>query len=414
MTVAVVGLGFVGLTTALGLAEKGHTVYGFDISADRTKMILHGEVPFYEPGLAEALQNHLQVKFHIAKSMAEAVVDSSVVFFCVGTPGHDDGSADLTQLLKALDSAAGSLADGKYRVLVIKSTVPPGTTEDRIRVYLENTPGDYSVAVNPEFLREGKCWDDFMHPDRIVCGVNDARAAEAFTELYRPFKTKVHLTTPSTAEYIKYLSNSLLAALISYSNEMALIGEAIGGIMVSEAFHILHEDKRWNGAGITSYIYPGCGYGGYCLPKDTRALAAQAAVNGVKANILQEVIALNDRMPGVMADRIARSTSLDSAVGVLGLSFKPDSDDVRDSPAAKIIEKLIAKGYSEIYAYDPAANAAFDAMYSFPQVTYCQNKESVCTKSAAIALVTAWGEFAGCKDSFKDKQWIDCRYFFAG
>jgi UDPglucose 6-dehydrogenase len=302
--------------------------------------------PFLEPGLDDALKRNLGKNIEIPDSALDAAKKADIIFLCVGTPSRDDGSADLTYLFSAIDSVIPVLNDGKYRALVVKSTVPPGTTEREIVPYLQNIPGDFSVAVNPEFLREGHSWEDFIEPDRVVCGIMDDKSGEVLTNLYEPFNATVHLVTPSTAEYTKYVSNALLATLISYSNEMALIGETIGNIDVGSAFKILHEDKRWSGSGINHYIYPGCGYGGYCLPKDTQALAAQAKRNGVEPKILQDVIELNGNMPSVIAERIAKVVTPGETIGILGLSFKPESDDVRDAPAAKIITVLVASGHS--------------------------------------------------------------------
>ena len=238
-----------------------------------------------------------------------------------------------------------------------------------------------------------------------------AHAINLLTTLYAPFNASVHFVSPNTAEFVKYLSNSLLAALVSFSNEMALIAEAAGDVNIAKAFKILHQDKRLDGAGINHYIYPGCGYGGYCLPKDTVALAANARANGFAPRILDGVISLNDEMPRMTAAKIERlAGGKDNKIGILGLSFKPNSDDVRDSPAAKIIACLLKDGYKNIYAYDPAAIDNFRDVYKF-DLTYCDSKESLCTECDTIALVTTWKEFADCGRLYSEKKWIDCRYF---
>ncbi|MDR1984197.1 MAG: UDP-glucose/GDP-mannose dehydrogenase family protein [Prevotellaceae bacterium] len=413
--IGVFGLGFVGLTTALGFAEQGFIVKGYDVDAARLKTIAAGTLPFLEPGLDEALKRHLKNRFLSAESAVEAARESDVLFFCVGTPCGDQGRADLTYLLAALDSTLPVLRDGRFRTLVVKSTVPPGTTESKVIPHLREKgfyDGEgFAVANNPEFLREGKCWEDFMHPDRIVCGTQNKQAAALLQAIYAPFAAPVHIVSLNTGEFIKYLSNTLLASLISYSNEMAVIANAIGDIDTGQAFRILHEDKRLRGSGIASYIFPGCGYGGYCLPKDTQAMAEQAKVHGVEPRLLSDVIAINNDMPAYFVEKVVSSTPTDKCIGILGLSFKPDSDDVRDSPAAHLIRQLLQAGYTHLYAYDPVANVSFDALYGWPQVRYCNDREEVCRKSDVILVATAWSEFKELPLVFPDKHWIDCRYF---
>ncbi|MDR3091088.1 MAG: nucleotide sugar dehydrogenase [Clostridiales bacterium] len=409
--VSVFGLGFVGLTTALGFADKGFAVRGYDVDKERVETIAAGRLPFIEPGLDDALKRCLGRTFTLADSPAAAVEESDAVFFCVGTPCGENGRADLTYLFSALDAARPALADGRFRALTVKSTVPPGTTSGEVIPHTSGWAGDFAVANNPEFLREGKCWEDFTQPDRIVVGAEDLRAAALLRELYEPFGAPVHLVSLNTGEYIKYLSNTLLANLISWSNEMALMADALGGVEVGPAFRILHEDKRLRGSGIRTYIYPGCGYGGYCLPKDTRALAARAAASGFEPRILREVIAANDGMPAAAAEKIQKILPKGKPLGVLGLSFKPESDDVRDSPAAKIIGELVKRGYSEFFAYDPVANGVFDAVYKLAGVTYCDTAEEVIEKCDTIAVVTTWAEFAGLSERWPGKRWADCRYF---
>ena len=407
--IAVLGLGFVGLTTALGFADKGFTVRGFDISRDRCSDIASGRLPFHEPGLGEALVRNLGSSFAIVDSAITAVINCDVCFICVGTPGLPDGSADLAQLFSALDSIFDSISDTS--VLVVKSTVPPGTVKERVIPYVRSKGAENPITVNPEFLREGKCWDDFMTPDRIVCGVEDTRAVHVLTTLYEPFNAPIHFVEPGTAEFIKYISNSLLATLISYSNEMATLADAIGGIEIARAFRILHEDRRLTGAGINTYIYPGCGYGGYCLPKDTAALSAVAHRKGFMPCILDGVISLNDEMPNHTAKKIALAAGNTlKKIGVLGLSFKPGSNDVRDSQAAKIIAALMSDGYNAIYAYDPYAMKEFHAAYGLP-VKYCVSIKELCETCSVVALVTAWEDFVGVDKAFPDTRFIDCRYF---
>ena len=215
----------------------------------------------------------------------------------------------------------------------------------------------------------------------------------------------------NTGEFIKYLSNTLLATLISYSNEMSLVADAIGGIDVAEAFRILHMDKRWGGATMASYVYPGCGYGGYCLPKDTNALYAVSRTAGFDAQILHNVIATNDNMPEFMAEKIIRAAGPDKSqtIGILGLSFKPGSDDVRDTPSAKVIRALLDKGYSHICGYDPVANAEFQRVYNMP-IDYADSYDELLRKAQILVITTAWPEFANVRELADGRPIVDCRY----
>jgi len=410
LKISVFGLGFVGLTTGLGFAQKGFTVHGFDVNVERSNVISGGNIPFHEPGLDDALINNLNKTFIITKTAQEAAKDCDVCFLCVGTPGLDDGSADLSYVFSVIDDVIDIVSD--KCVFVVKSTVPPGSSS-RVADYLAKKGASNPVAMNPEFLREGYCWEDFMEPDRVVCGVDCDEAKKVLAEVYAPFNAPVRFVTPSTAEFIKYLSNSLLATLISYANEMSLLADAVGDIEIAKAFKILHEDKRLAGAGINSYIYPGCGYGGYCLPKDTMALAALGRSKGRKMEILENVISLNDDMPKLTAQKIIGNTnSKNDKIGILGLSFKAGSDDIRDSSAAKIIKELFEEGFESIFAFDPMATEEFQKAYNL-DIVYCESAEDLCDTADTIALVTAWKDFEGINKKFPNKKFIDCRYFWS-
>jgi len=413
LQVGVLGLGFVGLTTALGFAEKGYIVRGYDIDKLKLQKIGNGD-SFYEPGLDDALKRNLNKTFFPVSIATEVAKESDIIFFCTGTPCDKNGNADLSHLFSALDSILPILADGKHRVLVIKSTVPPGTAQNDIYAYLceKGVAAHCSLANNPEFLREGKCWEDFMQPDRIICGTIDKRSTEILCDLYRPFNAKIHIVSLNTAEFVKYLSNTLLASMISFSNEMSMIADAIGSINVKQAFNLLHEDKRLKGSGIANYIFPGCGYGGYCLPKDTQAMAMKAKQYTVMPHILDNVIEVNEKMPMFFVEKIKSLAKNDECIGVLGLSFKPDSDDVRDSAAAKIIALLLECKFKKIRAYDPVSNRQFDKLYKFQNIKYASSKEELCKESDVMVLVTAWQEFKDLRRDFPNKKWIDCRYFF--
>ncbi len=410
--VTVFGLGFVGLTTALGFAQYGLTVYGIDADRERAASIAAGRTPFVEPGLDEALADNLGRTFFVTDDVESAVTRSEYVFYCVGTPCGADGQADLTHIYAALDSTLPCAGRGPFKALVIKSTVPPSTTREKILPYVEargfRDGVDLCIANNPEFLREGRCWDDFIHADRIVLGVSDDRAGAMLGKLYERFNIPICVVSLNTGEFVKYLSNTMLSTLISYANEMSIAADMIGDIDVPEAFRILHRDKRWNGCAMTTYVYPGCGYGGYCLPKDTGAFHSLMQRRGLDMGILSNVISVNDGMADFMADRIVRNAAPDSPIGVLGLSFKPGSDDVRDTPAARILESLIKRGYGNIRAYDPVAIDGFRKRYDFP-IEYKNSQEEVLEESGTVAILTAWDEFKGLDSRFGGRI-IDCRY----
>lgn len=414
MVVTVVGLGFVGLTTALGFAEYGHTVYGIEASPERLATIQSGKLPFWEPGLDEALTRHLGSRFLPVTDWNTAIADSEYVYYCVGTPYGEDGQADLTYLYGALEQTLAAIQDDRFRVLVTKSTIPPSTTQKRIIPFLQErgiaVPERMGVANNPEFLREGHCWEDFIHTDRVVLGVSDARSEAMLRTLYAPCKAPVFAVSLNTGEFIKYLSNTSLACLISFANEMSVAADAIGGIDTATAFRILHMDKRWQTGSIRSYFYPGCGYGGYCLPKDTHAFHALALSAGFDANILKGVIQFNEAMPRIAAQRIIDVTGPEKTVciGLLGLSFNPGSSDTRDAPSAKIIRTLNDWGYRNIVAWDPVAMEEFQHYYKLEYRcadTYAQTLQ----EASVLAIATAWPIFRDIR-STTDKPIVDCRF----
>lgn len=409
MKIAVIGLGFVGLTTALGLASKGLEVSGFDNNNIKLDSIKKGDIPFYEEGLSEALERVLNKKFYVASSLSDALLNAEAVFFCVGTPCNNEGEANLEYLKTAVKDAIKFASD--KCVFIVKSTVPPGTTENIVAPLA----GGRSVAMNPEFLREGCAWYDFMYPDRIVAGVDDDRAAELMNKIYESFNVPIYLVSRNTAEFIKYLSNTLLANLISFSNEMAGLAETIGNINISNTFKVLCEDKRLKDAGICSYIYPGCGYGGSCLPKDTTALLTLSKKYNYSMPILNSIIQTNLDMPARTAEKIISNISDKNAnIGILGLSFKPNSDDVRYSPATTIVNELHKQGYNNIFAYDPLANETFADANKSLNINYCNSADDVCKCCDVVAIVTTWQEFSEIDKKYPNINFVDCRYFLDG
>lgn len=414
--ITVLGLGFVGLTTGLGFAKKGFKTYGFDIAEGRLNDLKNYHVPFFEPHLKDVLKETLNKTFFLDTPFDEAIRNSDAVFICVGTPEKDDGSADLTYLLKAIEQIINVQTD-RFQVIVTKSTVPPSTVSSEVIPFVNdklqlNKHRKVGFASNPEFLREGYCWEDFINPDRIVIGVEDERSKEILDNIYKPFNAPVHYVNYNTSEFIKYLSNTLLSTLISYSNEMSMVADAIGRIDVKSAFRILHEDKRWFGspAQMKSYVYPGCGYGGYCLPKDTAALSSISEKNGFVPPILNANIKTNKDIKSHLVNKINGQIKPDEAIGILGLSFKPGSDDVRLSPAKDIIGLLLEKGFSNIYAYDPISNDEFKKHYPDLKIKYMESVDSIVEKCDHLVLLTAWDVFKENKDLLESKNLLDFRY----
>jgi UDPglucose 6-dehydrogenase len=411
--ITVFGLGFVGLTTALGFAHFGHKVYGIDINEQRKALLRQRQLPFLEKDLDIVLNKELNNNFFIAEDIKASIEDSEVIYYCVGTPYGENGEADLTYLYQAIDETLACLGEcGKEKVLVIKSTIPPSTTQNRILPYIKskikNLESKIILANNPEFLREGHCWEDFIQADRIIIGSAMKKEIGVLKEIYTPFDIPIYFVEHNTAEFIKYLSNTLLATMISYSNEMASIAYKIGDINISDSFHLLHMDKRWNNCNMTSYVYPGCGYGGYCLPKDTNALYSLAKNKGIETPILKYVIETNDNMPKTVSDHIEESIDENMYIGILGLSFKPGSDDVREAASAKIIKELMSRGYDKIVGYDPVANDIFEHYYKFG-IDYMGTLEDIIHKADILVILTAWNDFKNIKE-LTTKKVLDFRY----
>lgn len=415
MNIAVIGLGFVGLTTALGFSEKGYTVYGYDADPQKMAQFRAGVVPFHEPGLKPALDRHLDHGFILADNLDQSVRPAQVIFFCVGTPRRADGSVDLAYVLSATEQTLNAIGRDDFKVLTYKSTIPPGTVRDAIAPFVEQRGFkvglDVGVASNPEFLAEGRAWDDFLHPDRVVLGTSDAQSASVLHEVYAHFGAPIHALSPTTAEFIKYLSNTLLSTMISFANEMAMLADQVGDIEIGRAFKILHQDKRWSGhpAGMTSYVYPGCGFGGYCLPKDTEAMYMQAKAKGFEARGLHRVLEVNEQIKDFVVEKVAEGTPTSQTIGILGLSFKPNSDDVRDTPTRPIIQRLLDKGYDKIIAYDPLANDLFNRAYRMP-IAYAKSLTDIAATADVFVLLTAWDEFKRNQNLFASKTVYDFRY----
>ena len=410
--VTVIGLGFVGLTTSLGLSELGYPVYGFDANSERLNSLKNKKLDFAEPDLEDQLRKHYNNSFFLDRSLAEAIQKSSFIFVCVGSPCNQDGSVDLRQVIGAVNQCLKCVPkDGIHRTIVIKSTVPPGTCKDVVEPMVRNCgycDKELSVASNPEFLREGSCWNDFMKPGRIVIGADNQDSLNGLKTMYYSLDAPVHCVSPSCAEFSKYLSNVMLASMISFANELAHAAKMFRNIDVISAFETLRNDERLKNSGIASYLYPGCGYGGYCLPKDISAFTAALNQRGYNSDFLNAVISVNDRVADRFCDEVAAVAAVTETIGILGLAFKPGTDDVRDTAAARLICGLQKKGYTSIVAYDPLALVTFQKDDPDLNVIYVKTSSEVLEQAKTIVIATAWDEFRFL--DYTGKNLIDGRY----
>jgi UDPglucose 6-dehydrogenase len=403
-TIAIVGTGYVGLVTGACLASMGHNVICVDRDRKRVESIQHGIVPFHEPGLEELLSKTLGSNLEVITDLKDAISRSSVTFITVGTPALGDGAIDLRQVLVATHAVGDVLTTiDRPHVVVIKSTVVPGSTERFIAPAIEKAAArslgeGLSLVVNPEFLTEGTAVEDFLKPDRIVVGSTDKGAANQVAELFRfgP-SVPVLVTNPSTAEMIKYASNTLLATLISFSNQIADIGSAIGDIDSAQVMRGVRLSRYLTSAGRTApigaFLEAGCGFGGSCLPKDTRALIAEGARSGAAVDFLQSVMEVNNQRTERLLDLVKqiRADLKDVKVSVLGLAFKPDTDDVRESPAFPFISRLLAQG-AVVMAHDPVVGNR-----SIPEDLEIQHSfdlEEAIDFADILVIVTRWDQYS--------------------
>ena len=410
--IAVVGLGFIGLTVALGFAEKGVEVYGVDIDDFRTGLIRNGKIPYFEPGLDEALERNLNGHFHVLDDLDDVPDGIECFFICAGSPEVRDGKPDHSRIFRAIDDIVDAGFEDYYTI-AIKTTLIPGTMDEVMVPYLQEKGVELGVdcglALNPEFMREGKCWHDFTNPSRIVIGVSNERDEEVLRRCYAPFDAPVVATSYATAEFIRYMSSTLLATMISYSNEMAQAAKAIGGIDISQAFRIAQMDGRWAENTMRGYVYPGLGFGGIFLPKDTRDFIQLAHDSGAEVPLLEDVMTINDELPGNIAAEIASQVDKDARLGILGLTFKEGSGDVRNSAPARIIQQLKNQGFTDICAYDPIANDDFAAAYHM-DISYAFSVRELCDTCDVVIIATPWRQFRVVPEYAKGKPVFDCRY----
>lgn len=391
MHIAVIGSGYVGLVTGACFAEFGVDVACVDVDAGKIAQLSRGETPIYEPGLEQLIQKNLQAgRLRFTTDLKSAVEPASVVFLAVGTPPKPDGSADLSFVETATRGVARHI--DSYKVVVMKSTVPVGTGK-RLTELISQTlsvPTRFSVVSNPEFLREGAAISDFMRPDRIVIGSNDPEATEIMRELYRPLyliETPFVITSVEGAELIKYAANAFLATKISFINEIANLCEKVG-CDVHEVARAIGMDRRIG----TKFLHPGPGFGGSCFPKDTRALAAIGRQYDSPTKIVEAVVQVNDHQRQAMVPKIEKLVDglAGKRIAVFGLSFKPETDDMRDAPSIDIIRGLLAAG-SEIIAYDPVARA--EAEKVLPRIDYAEDEYAAAASADALVFVTEWNQF---------------------
>lgn len=431
MRISIIGSGYVGLVTGTCLAERGHLVTCVDVDADRVAMLNLGQSPIFEAGLDELLEKNAGKNLKATVDLRTAVLESEATFIAVGTP-FDGREIDLTAVLTASRQIGEALKEKpSYHLVVVKSTVVPGTTDQKVIPALEEAAGGragekFGVGMNPEFLSEGEAVNDFMFPDRIVVGGIDDRSVGLLEAVYSSFDASIPRlrTNTRTAEMIKYSSNALLAALVSFTNELANLGSAIGQIDTTEVMRGVHLSHYFRGNGvdglppITAFLKAGCGFGGSCLPKDVNALIAHGERAGVSMPLLRAVMDVNRRQPGKTVQLLRKHWPDLRGVraAVLGLSFKPGTNDVRESPAFPIIRDLLTEG-AVVRAFDPVAVPEARRALSGAQVEYSENLEAALENIQAVVVVTPWPEFHRLPALLAGREpsvvLIDSRRFFA-
>lgn len=415
MQIAVIGTGYVGLVSGACFAEFGIDVTCVDVDQAKIDGLNNGVIPIYEPGLDILVKENAKAgRLHFTTDIKTAVERSLVVFLAVGTPPQPDGTPDMSFYRSAAKSVAEAL--NGYKVLVTKSTVPVGTGEWLRKFVIENSTAgtEFGVASNPEFLREGAAIEDFMRPDRVVIGSNQERAIEVMKELYRPLyliETPIVVTSLEAAELTKYAANAFLATKITFINEIANLCDAIG-CDVHDVARGMGMDNRIG----RKFLHPGPGYGGSCFPKDTRALTTVADDFGVETRIVDAVIDANERQRDAMLAKIEKLVGDlgGKQIAVLGLSFKPETDDMRESPATDIIKKMIEKG-AAVRAFDPVAMD--EAKHVLPAIDYAADEYSAIEGADALVIVTEWNQFRALnlqkvKDLLRSPKIADLRNIY--
>jgi len=399
MKISVIGCGYVGIVTGTCFAELGNHVILVDVIRDKVDKINRGVAPIYEENLDKMLRKNIgHGRLHATTHLEKAVQETSLTFIAVGTPSRRDGSIDLVYVKKAAEDIGKALKEkSTYHTVVVKSTVIPGTTEEVVvpilEKYSEKRVGhDFGVAMNPEFLKEGKAVADFMNPDRIVVGGIDEESIERVGRLYKDFRCPVMETNPRTAEMIKYASNAFLAAKISFSNELGNLCKRLG-IDTYEVADGMGYDVRIE----RKFLNSGIGYGGSCFPKDVKAIIAKGKRTGLKMGLLDAAEKVNKEQPLKLVDILKKRIPnlKGKTIAVLGLAFKPGTDDIREAPSLKIVEALLHKK-AKIKAYDPQAAEKFKKIYK--NITYCMHAKDALASADACLILTEWSEFKSLTD----------------
>ena len=415
MNLAVMGAGYVGLTTAICLASQNHRITIFDIDNEKIKQIQNKKLPFFENGLQEILEDVISSKNLVAvNSLNQLVENTDGCFICVGTPTKDD-SIDLTQITDATESLANSINENnnKNYQIIVRSTVIPNTTRNTILPILNEklSKQEFGLCVVPEFLREGRALDDFMNPDKIAIGNFDENSALFVKEIFKNFKDKCEFveTNLESAELIKYTNNAFFSMLISFSNEIANISEKIPGVDSHEILKALISDKRITSIvnnerivpSLESYLIPGCGFGGSCFPKDVQAILDYANKNKIKTPLLKAILEINAERPNkmVILSESILGTLKNKKVSILGLTFKPETDDLRSSPALDAIEILLKKG-ANISTFDPILKSKSDLVKLPKECKICSSIEDVLKDSDVAMIFTKWSEFKSLDAKF--------------
>lgn len=392
MNIAVVGTGYVGLVTGTCFAETGNNVICVDINAQKVERLKQGEIPIYEPGLDVLFdRNTKEGRLHFTTDLREAIEPSEIIFLALPTPPGEDGSADLSYIMGVARDLSGMIRD--YKVIVDKSTVPVGTSEKVAAILAEKLPKKmFDVVSNPEFLREGVAVEDFLKPDRVVIGTRSEKASRLMKQLYEPFVRQgnpIYFMDERSAEMTKYAANSYLAARISFMNEIANLCEKLGA-NVDQVRIGMGSDSRIG----KRFLFPGIGYGGSCFPKDVQALAKTAGNYSYDFKILKTVMKVNTIQKSVLTKKIRKFYKNELAgrtIGVWGLAFKPNTDDIREAPALVIIDELLAAG-ARVQAFDPEAMANVKAIYG-DRVQFVTNMYDALKGADALAIMTEWSEF---------------------
>jgi UDPglucose 6-dehydrogenase len=425
MKLAVVGTGYVGLVSGVCLAAKGHDVTCVDLNPAIVERLNRAEPTIHERGLPELLAEvHGAGNFRATTEIARALDGAEAVLLAVGTPS-ENGVIDLTYIRAAARDIGSVLRDrAGYLSVIVKSTVVPGTTDTVVRQEIEDASGKvlgqgFGLGMNPEFLREGEAIEDFMEPDRVVLGHEDAQTLDVLRRMYAPWNVDKPEVNARTAEMIKYANNCLLATQISAVNEIANLAAAVGGIDVMDVMAGVHLDKRWNpilGQGrvranpkILTYLIPGCGFGGSCFPKDVQALRSQGEQQGLKMDLLNAVLSVNDRQPGQVRDILTRTTGdlAGRAVLVLGLAFKPETDDVRESASLRIAADLLQAG-ARVTAHDPIATEPFKRAFgpASEEIAFTGDWRAAMAGAEIVIVATRWDEYAEVAALAQDGQTV--------